>query len=107
MIVGRVDVGAGSDEQPRHARHITVGGPVERRRTVPLRLVDVGAGGQQPLDPRRIRHLDRVDQRQVDGGGRRRRSESHGQKDNDHRQDPHGWTSPPRETLLDTPETSS
>ena len=95
MIVGRVDVGAGGDEPSRHVRQVTVGGPMESRRPVPLRLVDVRTGGQQPLDAGRVRHLDRVDQGQVDGGRRRRRAEqSDGQEGNDHRQDPHGWTSP-------------
>ena len=95
VIVGRVDVGAGGDEPSRQVRQVTVGGPVERRRPVSLRLVDVGAGGQQPLDAGRVRHPDRVDQGQVDGGRRRRRAEqSDGHEGNDHRQDPHGWTSP-------------
>ena len=102
VVIGRVDVGACADQQLRHVRQITVRGPVERRGAVPLRLVDGGACGQEPLDANRVRRLDRIDQRQVDGGRRGRHAEwrgrhaewSDGQERNDHRQDPHGWTSP-------------
>ena len=95
VVVGRIDVGANADEQRRHIREITVGGPVQRRRAIPLRLVDVGTLDHQLLDASGIRRLDRVDQGQVDGGPHGRRSEwSDRQERNDHRQDPHGSTSP-------------
>ena len=95
VVVGRVDVGAGADEQFRDVRKVTVSGPVQRRRAVPLRLVDVDTLGHEPLDASGIRRLDRVDQGKVDGARHGRHSEwSDREKRNDDRQDPHGWTSP-------------
>ena len=63
FAVGRVDLRAGGDEQAGGLEVVAIDGPVERRRAVDLRCVDVGVLLQQPAQRglvafhRRVGHL--------------------------------------------------
>ena len=52
-LVGRVDLGAPGDEEPRHIRVAVAGGPVERRPAARLAKVKVGPVREQQPDDRR------------------------------------------------------
>ena len=71
-IVRRIYLGAGADQALGRRDVVPVGGPVQRRRAVRLRGVDVGALLEERFHRARITAFDGVHQPQVRGAGLRR-----------------------------------
>ena len=78
VVVGRIDAGAGTDQQGRRVRVFQVGGPVQRRRAIALRRVDIGVLLQQRQNGLRVAALYRVGEQAgiVAGGAKWKRKAS-------------------------------
>ena len=112
VVVDRIDVGPGAEQQRGHCPEIAMRRPVERGRAVALGRVDVRAAGHEALDAGTILGLDRVDESRLRGGDHRgKRDRSRGEEYDEHRPDPHDWTLLSRVALrvalLDTTATAS